>query len=192
MGAKISASHSAPRKRATDTDEWGRELAALGETFRRVARLLIRLRGRDTHLGGAELSHAQYELLIELYERGELSVGELAAAARLTAATVTQMLEHLAESGHVERRRSPTDKRVVVSCLTPLGRRKIEAKHRAWQDRWQQVLAGVDPAQLRAATAVLERLSALFEELPAERRCDSAEARASAPDPAAGASGASQ
>jgi DNA-binding MarR family transcriptional regulator len=42
------------------------------------------------------------KLLIELYERGELPAGELAAAARLTPATVTQMLEHLADCGHVE------------------------------------------------------------------------------------------
>ena len=69
-------------------------------------RSLSRLRGRDTHLGGSELSHAQFELLIELYERGELPAGELAGAARLTPATVTQMLEHLAGGGHVERARS--------------------------------------------------------------------------------------
>ena len=58
-----------------------------------------RLRGRDTHLGGTELSHAQFELLIELHERGELSAGELASAARLAPGTVTQMLDHLAEAG---------------------------------------------------------------------------------------------
>ena len=65
-----------------------------------------RLRGRDTHLGGSELSHAQFELLIELHERGPLPAGELATAAQLTPATVTQMLDHLAASGHVERARS--------------------------------------------------------------------------------------
>ena len=49
--------------------------------FRHVFRAVNRLRGRDTHLGGAELSHAQFELLIELDERGELPAGELALAA---------------------------------------------------------------------------------------------------------------
>ncbi len=89
--------------------------------FRRVFRSLNRLRGRDTHLGGSELSHAQFELLIELDERGELPAGELALAARLAPGTVTQMLDHLAESGHVERARSETDRRVVVSRLTLRG-----------------------------------------------------------------------
>ena len=147
--------------------EWTTELDSLGKAFRRVFRSLNRLRGRDTHLGGSELSHAQFELLIELYERGELPAGELAAAARLTPATVTQMLEHLADCGHVERARSETDRRVVVSRLTAQGRRKIEAKRATWQGRWQAALQGVEPDELRAATRVLERLSAVFEDAPA-------------------------
>src|SRR5450631_3064191 len=120
------------------------QLAELGLAFRRVFRTLSRIRGRDTHLGGSELSHAQFELLIELQERGELSAGELASAARMAPGTVTQMLDHLAECGHVERARSEIDRRVVVSRLSPLGRNKIEAKRAAWQSRWEQALAEVD------------------------------------------------
>ena len=151
--------------------QWTAELDELGRAFRRVFRSLNRLRGRDTHLGGSELSHAQFELLIELYERGELPAGELAAAARLTPATVTQMLEHLADCGHVERVRSETDRRVVVSRLTAQGRHKIEAKRAAWQERWQAALEGVAPEELRAATGVLERLSAVFEDAPGDGSC---------------------
>jgi MarR family transcriptional regulator, organic hydroperoxide resistance regulator len=144
--------------------ELSQELTQLGLAFRSVFRSLSRLRGRDTHLGGSELSHAQFELLIELHERGELSAGDLAAAARLTPATVTQMLDHLADCGHVERARSVTDRRVVVSRLTPQGRRKIEAKRAAWQSRWEDALAGVDERDLRAATRVLELLGTVFED----------------------------
>jgi DNA-binding MarR family transcriptional regulator len=144
------------------------ELTELGSAFRRVFRSLSRLRGRDTHLAGSELSHAQFELLIELDERGGLSAGELAAAARLTPATVTQMLDHLADSGHVERVRSESDRRVVVSRLTRQGRRKIEAKREAWKSRWEEALEGVEGEDLRAATRVLERLGEMFEDAPAQ------------------------
>jgi len=147
------------------------QLSELRTAFRRVFRSLNRLRGRDTHLGCSELSQAQFELLIELNERGELPAGELAVAARLTPATVTQMLEHLAESGHVERVRSQTDRRVVVSRLTPQGRRKVEAKREAWQSRWEQALTGVEIEELRAATRVLERLGAMVEDAPAVDSC---------------------
>jgi DNA-binding MarR family transcriptional regulator len=147
------------------------QVIELGAAFRRVFRALSRLRGRDTHLGGDVLSHAQYELLIELSERGELSVGDLAGAARLTPATVTQMLDHLAACGHVERARSQTDRRVVVSRLTPQGAAQIEAKRAHWHERWEQALQGLDACELRAATRVLARLASMFEDPPADAGC---------------------
>jgi DNA-binding MarR family transcriptional regulator len=167
-GANTHTTRTRP-DRASSEDRWAGELDRLGAAFRGLFRSLNRLRGRDTHLGGSELSHAQFELLIELYEHGELPAGELASVARVAPATVTQMLEHLADCGHVERVRSESDRRVVVSRLTGQGRRQIEAKRAAWQARWAQALAGVPPRELRAATRVLERLSAVFEEAPGER-----------------------
>jgi DNA-binding MarR family transcriptional regulator len=157
------------------------QLTELGLAFRGVFRTLSRMRGRDTHLGGSELSHAQFELLIELEERGELPAGELASAARLTPGTVTQMLDHLAESGHVERARSEVDRRVVVSRLTPLGRRKIEAKREAWQSRWEQALAEVAVKDLRAATRVLERLGTMLEDPPLKSACEPVQDGSQAP-----------
>jgi len=148
------------------------QLRELGVAFRRTFRSISRLRGRDTHLDGEELSHAQFELLIELWERGELPAGELATAARLTPATVTQMLDHLADSGHVERDRSRTDRRVVVTRLTPKGAKKIEAKHAAWQSRWEQAMAGIDADELCGATRVLQRLAAMFEDAPVAASCE--------------------
>jgi DNA-binding MarR family transcriptional regulator len=159
MGAPAAAepgSASPPAREA--------QLTELGLAFRRVFRTLNRMRGRDTHLAHTELSHAQFELLIELQERGQLSAGELASAARLAPGTVTQMLDGLAESGHVERARSELDRRVVVSRLTPLGERQIQIKREAWKKRWDGALEGVGERDLRAATRVLERLGMMFED----------------------------
>jgi len=161
---KLSAKGASP--------EWEAELLDLGKAFRRVFRSLRRLRGRDTHLIGSEVSHAQMELLIELSERGPLSAGELAAAAQLTPATVTQMLDHLAASGHVERTRSKSDRRVVVSCLTAQGEHKVNAKRAVWQARWESILADVDAEDLRITTNVLQRLNAVFEDAPNTDDCD--------------------
>lgn len=157
----------------SDEDELTGAAARLAAAFKATLRGAMRMRGRDTHLGGAELSYAQLELLLQLYERGELPAGELAAAARLTPATVTQMLDHLAAAGHVERLRSRTDRRVVVSRLTPEGRRLLIAKRRAWQRRWAEALTGVPERDLRTAARVLTRLQALYEdseEAPEEER----------------------
>ncbi|HXQ01042.1 MAG TPA: MarR family winged helix-turn-helix transcriptional regulator [Solirubrobacteraceae bacterium] len=153
-------------------EEWQAELLDLGKAFRRVFRSLRRLRGRDTHLIGSEVSHAQMELLIELSERGPLSAGDLAAAAQLTPATVTQMLDHLAASGHVERTRSDADRRVVVSCLSAQGRDKVQAKRTVWQERWEKVLADVGADDLRVTTRVLQRLNEVFEDEPDAGACE--------------------
>jgi DNA-binding MarR family transcriptional regulator len=160
MATVAAATPATPEGRAE-------ELTALGLAFRQMFRTLNRLRGRDTHLGSSEISHAQFELLIELHERGELQTGELAAAARLSPGTVSQMLEQLVERGHVERVRSDSDRRVVVCRLTASGRRRVEAKRSAWQRRWELALHDVDDGELRAATRVLERLRAVFENPPA-------------------------
>ena len=172
--AKRTSGQGAKAKQAgtSSTNELSPALSEFGQAFRHVFRAVSRLRGRDTHLVGSELSHAQFELLIELDERGELLAGELAAAARLTPATVTQMLDHLAACGQVERLRSETDRRVVVSRLTEQGRGKIEAKRAAWQSRWQAALGDVPERDLQAATGVLEKLGAMFEQTPADAPCE--------------------
>ena len=144
------------------------ELAALGLAFRHLFRAVSRLRGRDTHLAGREISYAQFELLIELDDRGELSAGELALAAKLSPATVTQMLDGLADSGHVERTRSERDRRVVLARLTPLGELAVAAKRAAWRERWERALSDVSPREMRAAEKVMQRLTEAFEEEPPE------------------------
>lgn len=166
-----AAAQAAGRPVGQTSEEWQAELLDLGKAFRRVFRSLRRLRGRDTHLLGSEVSHAQMELLIELSEQGPLSAGELALAAQLTPATVTQMLDHLAGSGHVERTRSDVDRRVVVTHLTPQGELKVQAKRALWQARWESILADVDASDLRTTTHVLECLNAVFDDAPDEFDC---------------------
>lgn len=142
-------------------------LAELGQAFRRAYRSLRRLRGRDTHLlGGAKISHAQFELLAELRERGPLPAGELAHVAGLSAATVSQMLDHLADDGHVNRVRSEADRRVVLIELTDQGRRRVEQTKALWRERWQEALEGVSDRELRIASGVLRRIGAVFEDPP--------------------------
>ncbi|MHB8243403.1 MAG: MarR family winged helix-turn-helix transcriptional regulator [Solirubrobacteraceae bacterium] len=185
MSTPTIAHDAEPAVAIDESDVREAQVKDLGMAFRRVFRSLSRLRGRDTHLAGGELSHAQFELLIELHERGALSAGELAAAARLSPGTVTQMLDHLADCGHVERVRSQTDRRVVVSRLTEQGRAKIEAKHAAWKSRWDEALSGLEIEELRAATRVLERLGVMVEDAPAQVDCEASEQAPGGPAQAA-------
>lgn len=151
---------------AAGPDPRAEHLAELGQSFRHAYRRLRGLRGRDTHLLPGKISHAQYELLSEIYERGPLAACELAAAAGLSPAAVSQMLDHLAVEGHVERVRSETDRRIVTTKLTRRGRRQIEARRKLWSSRWEEALAGVDDEELRIAATVLERVGTVFDDPP--------------------------
>lgn len=171
--ARTSTGEAAPP--APDASHEPRaELTELGQAFRRLSRAAGRMRGRETHLAAGEITHAQFELLIELDERGELSAGELAAAARLSPGSVTEMLDGLAESGYVERTRSPSDRRVVVSRLTPLGAARVEAKRRAWQGSWEGALGGFSARELRTASRVLQSLGQMYEQLSGGAPCEGA------------------
>ncbi|HEY5317000.1 MAG TPA: MarR family transcriptional regulator [Solirubrobacteraceae bacterium] len=139
-------------------------LEQLGRSFKTAMAAVRRLRGRETHRPG-ELSYAQYAVLFGLADGGrELSVRELACAADLAPPSVTQMLDHLAAIGLVERVRSSLDKRVVLTSLTERGRALITERRALIEPRWRAALADFDDRDLAVAAAVLERLGAMFDD----------------------------
>ena len=139
-------------------------LERLGVSFKAAMVAMRRLRGRDTHRAG-ELTYAQYGLLFGLAEHSELSASELATAADLSPATVTQMLDGLEEAGLVARTRSPRDKRVVLVSLTERGRALIAERRAHFESRWRRALADFSDGELLTAAAVLDRLRVMLDEL---------------------------
>jgi DNA-binding MarR family transcriptional regulator len=122
-----------------------------------------RLRSRDTKPG--ELSIAQWHLLRQLDETDELPAGKLAAGADLTPASATQMLDHLAEQGWVDRVRSDSDRRVVLNRLTPDGRERFAAKQAAIEERWRDALCDIPAEQLQQAARVLRRMAEVLDQI---------------------------
>ena len=139
-----------------------RQLNALGLAFREADRSLRRLRGRDTHLASGELGHSRIELLGLLLDQGPLPTGELAAAAGVSPATVSQLVDGLEEDGYVARARSDADRRVVVVELTRQGEEKLAAKRALWRRRWRDALADIESEDLEVAARVLERIASVF------------------------------
>jgi DNA-binding MarR family transcriptional regulator len=146
-------------------------IAQLGSAFKGAMAAIRRLRGRDTHRHG-ELSFAQYHLLCGLAAHDERSAGELALAADLSPATVTQMLDSLAGMGLVERTRSERDRRVVNCSLTTRGREQLTERRAHLEQRWQTALAEFSAKDLATAAAVLDRLRALYDDLSSDTEVD--------------------
>ncbi|MFH9006533.1 MarR family winged helix-turn-helix transcriptional regulator [Streptomyces afghaniensis] len=67
------------------------------------------------------LTYPQYLVLLVLWERGETTVKELAAALRLDYGTVSPLLKRLESAGLVRRERSARDERSVLVALTGRG-----------------------------------------------------------------------
>jgi len=89
------------------------------------------------------LTYPQYLVLLVLWERGETTVKELAAALRLDYGTVSPLLKRLEAAGLVRRERSARDERSVLVAVTGRGEKLRE--------RAQCV-----PASLLAATELAE------------------------------------
>ena len=68
--------------------------------------------------GYGEVRPAYGSVLLPLYEEDGLRMGELAARARLSKQTMTQMIARLQRDGLVERRADPADGRATVIYLT--------------------------------------------------------------------------
>ncbi|MEV6613588.1 MarR family transcriptional regulator [Streptomyces sp. NPDC051051] len=67
------------------------------------------------------LTYPQYLVLLVLWERGETTVKELAAALRLDYGTVSPLLKRLEAAGLVHRERSARDERSVLVACTGRG-----------------------------------------------------------------------
>ncbi len=99
------------------------------------------------------LTYPQYLVLLVLWERGETTVKELAAALRLDYGTVSPLLKRLESVGLVRRERAAHDERSVLVACTEAGE---ELRERA---------AGVPGALLAATGLAAPEVARLREEL---------------------------
>jgi DNA-binding MarR family transcriptional regulator len=138
--------------------------AQLADAFLGAMGVIRRLRGRESHRPN-ELSSAQYHLLFTLAKEDRVSTGELAAAADLSPAATTQMIDTLAAKGLVERTRSKIDRRVVICAVTKAGTELLAERRADIEQRWIHALADFSVKEIETAVAVVASLRALFEEL---------------------------
>jgi DNA-binding MarR family transcriptional regulator len=69
-----------------------------------------------------DLTYSQYLVMLVLWEREGLAVGEISERVHLDFPTLTPLLKRMQAAGLVERTRSASDERQVLITLTPAGR----------------------------------------------------------------------
>ncbi|MEJ6782873.1 MarR family winged helix-turn-helix transcriptional regulator [Aminobacter sp. Piv2-1] len=78
----------------------------------------------------------RFDLMAQLERAPDgMVLGEVSKRMMVSPGNITVLVERLAESGHISRTTSPTDRRVQIIALTPFGRAEFEkmaAAHADW------------------------------------------------------------
>lgn len=65
-----------------------------------------------------DINHAQGRIIFALWKNDQISINDLSKNTSLSKSTLTTMLERLEKSGHIIRKQSGIDKRIMIVCLT--------------------------------------------------------------------------
>jgi MarR family transcriptional regulator for hemolysin len=127
-------------------------LLALVETSRHLRHFIDRRAQRQG------LTGAQLRVLSRLRRHEGMTQSDLAAELEMTPMSVGGLIDKLAGSGLVERRRDATDRRVNRVYLTMAGKRVAHTIDDFREEIAGEVLAGIDEAAIAAALATLAKL----------------------------------
>lgn len=107
------------------------------------------------------LSDGEFSTMATLYNKGELSLRELAARNHVKPPSMTRIIQSLADKHMVERKPHPTDGRATLIALTELGQTEVKETRQArlaWLGSHLQTLSLDERKVLAQATKILSTL----------------------------------
>jgi DNA-binding MarR family transcriptional regulator len=137
--------------------------SAVPAVLRQLRIVLRAIRNHDERSTDG-ISAARLRALALIESRPGLQVGEFAQELGVHQSTASNMLEHLARQGLVEKRRNGDDHRAVSLMLTARAQEILSASPNAQTDAVQQALDRLPPSTV---AALQERLADLIRNLPA-------------------------
>jgi DNA-binding MarR family transcriptional regulator len=156
--------NSEPRPRAYDVLESVRQ-DAIDTRVLSALRRLIRATDLDAKNLARQTNLSTSQLLVMeiLAADGELTIGRIAGRVGLAQATVTVIVDRLAERLLVARQRSESDRRQVVVSLTDTGRELFARAPTALQTTFLRNFSTLKGWEKTAILSSLERLADLME-----------------------------
>ncbi|MBM7365690.1 MarR family winged helix-turn-helix transcriptional regulator [Gordonia hydrophobica] len=124
-----------------------------------------------------DLNMASFDVLASLRRNGapyRMTSGELAKTMLVTTGGVTLRVDRLEKAGLVERKRDPDDRRIVYVCLTTTGLSLIDQTASAHFANELRLLQGLDEADQRALSTLLQKLETSIIDAEAEGEAHSA------------------
>ena len=101
------------------------------------------------------MTRAQWAVLARVERSEGLKQCELADTLDLQPITLTRLIDRLCDSGLIERRSDPDDRRAKRLYLTPAARPVLDGLTRLGQDIMATVLVGIEPAAVEQLLAHL-------------------------------------
>ena len=120
----------------------------------------------SARLAAHDLQPGWFDLLAALRRSGrpyELNPTQLMGATMLSSGGMTKRIDRLAETGLVERRPDPADRRGILVKLTPRGKTVVDRAVEAHVANEERLLGSLNPADRRALDDLLRRLLADLE-----------------------------
>jgi MarR family transcriptional regulator, transcriptional regulator for hemolysin len=120
------------------------------------------------------MTRAQWAVLARVERSEGLKQCELADTLDLQPITLTRLIDRLCDSGLIERRPDPDDRRAKRLYLTPAARPVLDGLTRLGQDIMATVLAGIEPAAVEQLLAHLLTLKTNLRSAIAKRANEAA------------------
>jgi MarR family transcriptional regulator, organic hydroperoxide resistance regulator len=114
------------------------------------------LRQYRPYLDELNLTYPQYLVLLVLWEKGQSTVKELGESLDLDSGTLTPLLKRMESNHLVERRRDPSDERVVTVRLTEEGRSLKEKATCIPKVLLEKV--GLNPQEMQTLNGAIKKL----------------------------------
>lgn len=114
----------------------------------------------ERHLAGAELTSAQFSILVALEQAGEMTMNELAKALVMDRTTLLRAIKPLQREDLLTAKPSEEDVRRLVFSLSAAGVRRLKKGLALWssaQKELESVIGSEEAARLRRELFALAR-----------------------------------
>jgi len=105
-----------------------------------------------------QLTPSQMTVLLEVFDRKASRVGELSNSMRVSAPTVSGLIDRLVRSGHLRRSHDKKDRRAVNVELTGKGRKTVENLIFEIKAKWHMILTHLTEEERENYLRILKRI----------------------------------
>ena len=117
------------------------------------------LRGlRAGFIAAPQVTTSQMVTLMRIYEKGNTRVGILSKEMRVSAPTITGVIDRLLRNGYLKRTRDKSDRRVVNVELTNKGKQLVEHLFSEINKRWYRILINLTTEERENYLKILRRI----------------------------------